>query len=166
MTSTAARSVVAGLLLSAAAEAGAVETGIGASAMAGSGGYRRLGLSADAAWTGKRVEPYAWGEGGLSRDLRAFAFGGGAWNNWSERERGKAGLGLAAGRYDGGRSVAALLAELGAENDFDAATLGAGWGLTYGSLAGSRGAPSLEQTASARSRGRRAAASAAEVYSV
>lgn len=157
---------VAALVILAAGPAGAVEAGAGAAAIAGSGGYRRLTLFADADWTGARLEPYAWGEAAFSRDLRQFALGGGAWNNWTESERGKAGLGLSAGRYDSGQSVGALIAELGAEKDVEAATLGAGWRLTYGSLASSRGAPAVESGANSRSRGRRARADETESFAL
>lgn len=143
------------LLCFAAAGAGAVEAGAGASGTAGSGGYRRLALFADASWIGKTLEPYAWGETSFSRDLRQFALGGGAWKNWTDAERGKAGLGFAGGRYDSGQSVGSLIAELGAEKDVEAATLGAEWRLTYGTLSASRDAPALENAANSRSRGRR-----------
>lgn len=162
---------VAGILAAmfavlASAGAGAVETGVGASATAGSGGYRRVSLYADAAMTGGRLEPYGWGETAFSRELRQFSLGAGAWNNWSESERGKAGLGLAGGRYDSGQSVSSLIAELGAEKDVDVATLGAGWLLTYGTLSSARDAPALENAANSRSRGRRARAEKIDAFSV
>lgn len=158
--------LAAALFLPAAVPAGAVEAGAGAAAIAGSAGYRRLALFADADWTGARVEPYAWGEAAFSRDLRQFSLGGGAWNNWTDSERGKAGLGLSAGRYDSGQSVGSLIAELGAEKDVEAATLGAGWRLTYGTLASSRGAPAVEKGANSRSRGRRARSDETESFAV
>lgn len=150
----------------AAAEAGAVEAGVGASGTAGSGGYRRLALSADASWMGKALEPYAWGETSFSRNLRQFALGGGAWNNWTDTERGKAGLGFAGGRYDSGQRVSSLIAELGAEKDLDAATLGAEWRLTYGTLSTSRDAPALEKAADSRSHGRRVTADELDSFAV
>lgn len=158
--------LAAALLLLAAAEAGAVEAGAGASGTAGSGGYRRLALFADASWNGSRIEPYAWGETSFSRDLRQFSLGGGAWNNWSETGRGKAGLGFSGGRYDSGQSGSSVIAELGAEKDVEAATVGAEWRLTYGSLSSSRDAPALENAANARSRGRRSRAADLETYAV
>lgn len=164
------RTLAAGLAVAlgclAAAEAGAVEAGAGASGTAGSGGYRRAALSADAAWTGRKVEPYIWAETSFSRDLRQFALGGGAWNNWTDAERGKAGLGFAGGRYDSGQSVSSLIAELGAEKDLDAATLGAEWRLTYGTLSSSRGTPALENAGNSRSRGRRGTADELDSFAV
>lgn len=161
-----AAAFAAALVILTAGPAEAVEAGAGAAAIAGSGGYRRLTLFADADWTGARVEPYAWGEAAFSRDLRRFSLGGGAWNNWTSSERGKAGLGLSGGRYDSGRSVGALIVELGAEKDVVAATLGAGWRLTYGSLTSSRGAPSVETGANSRSRGRRSRTADAQSFAV
>lgn len=166
MRMLAAGCLAAALAVLPAAQAGAVEAGAGASATAGSGGYRRLTVFADAGLTDGRVEPYAWGEASFSRDLRQFALGGGAWNNWTETERGKAGLGLAGGRYDSGQSVGSLIAELGAEKDLDASTLGAEWRLTYGTLSSSRASPALENAANSRSRGRRAAAAETESFAV
>lgn len=166
MKNSVARSLAAAFAVLAAAEAGAVEAGVGASATAGSGGYRRLSLYADAALTGGRLEPYGWGETAFSRDLRQFSLGAGVWNNWTESARGKAGLGLTGGRYDSGQGVGAAIVELGAEKDFDATTLGAGWRLTRGTLSSSRDAPSLEKAANTRSRGRRARADDAETFTV
>jgi hypothetical protein len=150
----------------ATADARGLETGAGATATAGSGGYRRLALFADATETGGRVEPYGWGEAAFSRELRQFSLGGGAWDNWTDAERGKAGLGFAGGRYDDGQGAASVIAELGAEKDAGPSTLGAGWRLTYGTLASSRDAPSLESAANARARGRRARAQEAESFAV
>lgn len=161
-----AAAFAAALVLLAAFPAGALEAGAGAAALAGSGGYRRLTLFADADWTGARVEPYAWSEAAFSRDLRQLSLGGGAWNNWTDSERGKAGLGLSAGRYDSGQSAGSLIAELGAEKDAEAATLGAGWRLTYGTLASSRAAPAVESGTNSRSRGRRARSDESESFVV
>ncbi len=160
------RALAAAFLVLAASTADAVEIGAGASATAGSGGYRRAALYADAYWTGSRVEPYSWGEAAFSRELRQFSAGAGAWNNWTDAERGKAGLGFAGGRYHDGQSVSALIAELGAEKDRDFSTLGAGWRLTYGTLSSSRDAPSVENAANARARGRRAQGRDAESFAV
>lgn len=166
MKNSVARSLAAAFIVLAASEAGAIEAGAGGSATAGSGGYRQAAVYADAALTGGRVEPYGWGEAAFSRELRQFALGAGAWNNWSKSERGKAGLGLAGGRYDSGQSVSSLIAELGGEKDLDASTLGAGWRLTYGTLSSSRDAPALENAANTRSRGRRARAEKIDSFSV
>jgi hypothetical protein len=137
------------------AAAGAVEAGAGASATAGSGGYRRLGLFADASWTGAKVEPFGWTEADFSNELRRFELGAGAWDNWTKTARGKAGVGLAGGRYDDGRGANALIAVLGAERDAGRATLGADWRLDYGTLSSSDDAPDLERSANARANGRR-----------
>lgn len=166
MKNSVARSLAAAFIVLAAAEAGAVDAGAGASATAGSGGYRRFTVFADAALTGGRVEPYGWGETSFSRDLRQYSLGAGAWNNWTESARGKAGLGLTGGRYDSGQSVGAVIGELGAEKDIGASTLGAGWRLTRGTLSSSRDAPSLEKAANTRSRGRRARAEDAQAFTV
>lgn len=157
----------AALTVLAAVQAGAaVEAGVGASAAAGSGGYRRLSVFADADLTGDRLEPYGWGEAAVSNQLRQFALGAGVWDNWTDTARGKAGLGLAAGRYDSGRGVGSLIAELGAETDVDSTTLGAGWRGTRGTLSASGAAPALEKAGNSRSRGRRARDAAEESFTV
>jgi hypothetical protein len=144
----------------------AVEGGAGASATAGTGGYRRLSLFADVFVPGGRVEPYGWAETSFATELRRFALGAGVWDNWTPDARGKAGLGIAGGRYDDERGASSLLAELGAEADVGASALGAEWRLTYGSLWSARDAPSLERASLSRSRGRRLRGEDVETFAV
>jgi hypothetical protein len=136
---------LAALLLAVGARAAEPSVGAGASATAGSEGYRSVAVFADADWTRGGVDPYVWGNGLVSRDSRRFSAVGGAAKS-AEDWRLNAGAGFSVGTLvDTGESLGALLLEAGAERKLGAAAAGAGYGLSVGRLGGPAAAPAEDR---------------------
>ncbi|MDE2040501.1 MAG: hypothetical protein KGO96_13305 [Elusimicrobia bacterium] len=136
-----ARTAAACLLLLAASVRGARGAGFdadaGASATVGSGGYHRFSLFADGNWTGKTLEPYAWGQYAVDNDLSQLGAGGGAWKQLTPGLSVKAGAGFYVGRLrDTDQTGTSLLLETGLEGYSGGKTLGAELRLTDGTIGG------------------------------